>query len=148
MTFDDLWSANPIEINDNFIIAMARHIEHLESRVKSLEEENEIINQELAEREFGHSRNKSSPKYSRDMKTEQYVKVYYDDITKKYGKLKLTLDQVHNLALNNELFKKTYSAWVKGDDDRPTLFLNKKTGFIEFGTVEQYKRMMEKSKTN
>ena len=125
MTFEEMW----------------KRLQSLEEDVESLKNENERINQELAEREFGLSRNKPKPKYSRDMKVQEYVKVYYDGIVKKYpGQLKLDLEGVIQACFDSAKFMHCYKGFVNGNEDRPTIYLDKKTGLVNIGTVEEYKR--------
>lgn len=116
-------------------------IENLEKRIEALEIENEEINQELAEREFGHSKNKPKAKFSRDMKVQEYAGVYYNDIKKKYpGKLKMSLQQVEDYALSSAKFMQIYQKWVNGAEDRPTLYLNKAMGVVQVGSLEEWKK--------
>lgn len=137
MTIDDLW----------------RRLEDLEERVEALELENEKVNQELAEMAFGHSRaHKTKPKYSRDMKVEEYVEVYYKSIIEKSKakgqECKLSLDTFVRAALNSPLFMGSYGKYTRNEsDDRPTIYTagGVDAWNIKFGTVEQYKQQREKT---
>jgi len=138
MTFEELW----------------RRLEDQEGRIEALELENEKVNQELAEMAFGHSRaHTKKPKYSRDMKVEEYVEVYYKSIIEKSkanGKeCKLPLDAFVRAALNSTLFMESYGKYTRNEsDDRPTIYLAGGVDVwnIKIGSVESYKQM--KGKTN
>jgi hypothetical protein len=137
VTFEDLW----------------RRLEDQEERIEALELENEKVNQELAEMAFGHSRaHKNKPKYSRDMKVETYVEVYYKSIIEKSKQkgqeCKLPLEAFVRAALNSPIFMGSYGKYTRNEsDDRPTIYMagGNDAWHIRIGTVESYKQMQGKT---
>lgn len=119
----------------------------LEERVKALEEENELINQEMAEMKLKAPASRQS--YDAQNETiEQYIEKMYNKTKSKKEqtlgiKIHLNAKPVISKALGDNLFVAQFDKWKKGDPDaRPTIFFNGGTNIenVSFGSVGQYKR--------
>lgn len=121
----------------------------LEERVKALEEENELINQELAEMKLKAPASRQS--YDAGTETiDQYIEKMYNKTKAKKElslgiKIHISADLVKKKAKADSVFVAQFDKWKKGDPDaRPTIYFRGGSNLenICFGSVGEYKRQM------
>ena len=142
-----------IEMFRNNIYAMIEddrnRLLDLEERVKALEDENELINQEMAEMKLRAPASRQS--YDAGSETiDQYIEKMYNKTKAKKEmslglKIHISADLVKKKAKADSLFVLQFDKWKKGDPDaRPTIYFKGGAGLenICFGSVGEYKRQM------